>query len=300
MYPRLSDIFQDLFGFSFPLPIYSFGVMVALAVWAAAWFSRKELDRMYAGQLIGSVSIKPASKEKKTKTIKGSPGLIMWDIAVGAVFIGFVGAKFFHILENLDTFARDPTGMLFSRGGFTFYGGLLVATVFVAWYVRRKGLSVPRFADALAPGLMLAYGVGRIGCHLSGDGDWGIASDLTNKPAWLPAWLWNETYPNNILGMDLAGGVYPTPLYEFAAASALFGVLWMARKHAFAPGWLFAVYLIFSGFERIMIEQIRVNNTFGLLGMEVTQAEVISVVLMALGVAGLIYTRRKTVSPSLS
>lgn len=300
MYPRLSDIFQDLFGFSFPIPLYSFGVMVALAVWAAAWFSRKELDRLHANKLIGSVTVKPQTKEKKPKVIKGSPGVIMWDVAVGAVFIGFIGAKFFHILENLDTFAQDPMAMIFSRGGFTFYGGLLVATIFVAWYVRRKGLSVPRFADALAPGLMLAYGIGRIGCHLSGDGDWGIESNLADKPGWVPAWLWNETYPNNILGIDLsAQGVYPTPLYEFAAASALFGALWMMRKHAFAPGWLFSVYLIFSGFERLLIEQIRVNNTFGLFGMDVTQAEVISVFLMVAGIVGLIYTSRKTGRPAL-
>lgn len=291
MYPRLSDLFQDLLGFSLPLPIYSFGAMVALAAGVAAWLSRHELDRLYQAHLIGGIKVK-AERGKKAKL--QSPSVIMWDVAVGAVFIGFAGAKLFHILENLDVFMQDPWGMIFSRGGFTFYGGLLVATLFVVWYVRRKGLSVPRFADALAPGLMLAYGIGRIGCHLAGDGDWGIASDLAAKPSWLPMWLWYETYPNNILGINLSqSGVYPTPLYEFAAASLLFGILWSVRKRRWAAGGLFALYLVFNGLERVLIEQIRVNNTFSLFGFEVTQAEVISVGLMLAGLIGLVITSRK-------
>ena len=150
------------------------------------------------------------------------------------------------------------------------------------------------FADALAPGLMIAYGIGRLGCHLAGDGDWGIASDIALKPDWLPMWLWAETYSNNILGIDLSQNpVYPTPIYEFVACLLLTGILWAVRKHPFRAGWLFSLYLVFNGIERYLIEQIRVNNTFELFGIVLTQAEMISIILFSLGVAGLVrFTRR--------
>lgn len=219
--------------------------------------------------------------------ITASPSYLVGTYVMLAIFVGFVGAKFFHILENLNDFFIAPGEMIFSSGGFTFYGGLVVAAWAIVYYSRRKGLSVGRVADAVAPGLMIAYGIGRIGCHLSGDGDWGIAADIAAKPDWFPMWLWAEDYANNILGRDLsAAPVYPTPIYEFLAASLIFAVLWVMRDHRYRAGWLFFVYLIMSGAERLLIEQIRVNNTFPLFGMEVTQAEVISVILIAIGIVG--------------
>ncbi len=148
--------------------------------------------------------------------------------------------------------------------------------------------------DAGAPALMLGYGIGRVGCHLAGDGDWGIAADLAAKPDFLPMWLWAETYPNNILGMTLpTGGVYPTSVYEFVACSALFGLLWVLRKHSFRAGWLFMVYLFLNGLERFSIEQIRVNRKMDLLGIDITQAELISLVLLVVGLTGTIILMRK-------
>lgn len=296
MYPRISDIFPDLFGFELPIPIYSFGAMVAIAVLTAAWLLRLELDRLYAAGRFPGVHFQAQSKDKKRReTLKEqSPAVLVGTITILAMATGFAGAKLFHILENLPDFSRDPFGMIFASGGFTFYGGLLVAAGALSWYVRKKGLKVWTFADAIAPGLMIAYGIGRIGCHLAGDGDWGIVSNLQLKPEWLPMWLWAETYPNNILNMDLPSpGVYPTPLYELAMAAILFGILWAARKHPFRPGWLFSVYLIFAGIERYLIEKIRVNNVFDVLGLEVTQAEVISVLIIVSGLVGLALTMRK-------
>jgi phosphatidylglycerol---prolipoprotein diacylglyceryl transferase len=297
MYPRLSDVFQDLFGFTLPIPIYSFGAMVAVAVLTATYLTARELNRMYLQGRIAGVRLERQDKSGKKRGSRiGSPAELIGTLTVLAVVLGVAGSKVFHILENLDQFALDPFGMLFSTGGLTFYGGLIVAGVGIAWYVHRRGLAVGAVADATAPGLMLGYGIGRIGCHLAGDGDWGIAANMSLKPDWLPMWLWAETYPNNILGMNIPEpGVYPTPIYEFVMAGLLFAVLWGLRKHPFVNGWLFSLYLVFNGAERILIEQIRVNVEMNFLGLTVTQAEIISVVLIIAGVIGLILTRARRV-----
>lgn len=313
MYPRPLDFLNDLFGINVPIPVYSFGAMVALAAIVAGWMTGRELDRMHAAGLVGSVKV-PGGKDKKgrRKMVEGSPSLIIWNVTVYAMLLGFVGSKLFHILENMGDFARDPLGMIFASGGFTFYGGLLVSAAFVAWYVNRQGVRPARFADAVAPGLMIGYGIGRIGCYLAGDGDWGVCSNLADKPGWLPSWLWSETFPRNLMGpgqepvdviqytagqmqaagmdagvCEVADGVYPTMLYEFAMAAALTGILWAARKHPFAAGWLFSLYLVFNGVERFVIEQIRVNNVGEMFGITATQAEVISVALIVAGVIGM-------------
>jgi phosphatidylglycerol:prolipoprotein diacylglycerol transferase len=306
MYPRLSDLFRDLFGIDFPLPLYSFGLMVAVAILTATWLARKELDRMYAAGIVGPVEMKEPGKNGRTKIVKTSPSAIMWNVMLLAAFFGIVGSKLFHILENLGDFARDPAGMLFSSGGLTFYGGLITAGVAIWYYARSKGVRFGALADAVAPGLMLAYGIGRIGCYLAGDGDWGVCSDLSDKPAFLPDFLWSETFPRNILNRDLLAecgpgfdGVYPTMLYEIAMATALFGVLWMLRKHTHQLGWLFAVYLVLNGLERFLIEQIRVNVVMFEIGdWPVTQAMVIAVVLMLVGAAAVAMTwKRRTPEP---
>lgn len=304
MYPYLSDLFKDFLGIDLPLPIYSFGAMVALGALAAGWLLGKELDRYHAlGRIKGvRVPVENDSSQRKKKgarrraanTALAPPSHIVWTVTMIALASGFAGAKVFHILENLDQFFESPFSMLFSSGGFTFYGGLIVATAVIIWYLRKKDLSPAVFADSLAPGLILAYGIGRIGCHLAGDGDWGIASNIAARPDWMPIWLWAETYDRNILGIDLsAAPVYPTPIYEFVASVIIFAILWSVRKHPFLSGWLFSLYLVFNGIERFLIEKIRVNNVFELFGLEVTQAEVISAILVLLGLFGLFKTTKR-------
>ncbi len=102
------------------------------------------------------------------------PGDRVGEITVIAVIAGLIGAKIFDNLENWSRFVADPVGNLFSRSGLTFYGGLIIATLALWYYFYKSKIRFIDVCDAAAPSLMLAYGIGRIGCHISGDGDWGI------------------------------------------------------------------------------------------------------------------------------
>ncbi len=161
--------------------------------------------------------------------------------------------------------------------------------------------------DSSAPALMLAYGVGRLGCHFAGDGDWGI-DNLDPKPDWLsflPDWAWAYHYPHNVIsagipieGCDgphcymLENPVFPTPLYEAVICVGLFGVLWMIRnKVRFDPGIFFCIYLILNGMERFFIEKIRINSEYYIAGIKITQAEIISVMLALTGIIGILFIR---------
>jgi prolipoprotein diacylglyceryltransferase len=237
------------------------------------------------------------------------PYQLVGNFTMVAAVAGLLGAKIFHNLENISEFAEDPVDALLSFSGLTMYGGLIVGGIAILIYSAKNNVPPIHFADACAPGLMLAYGTGRVGCHIAGDGDWGIVNKLS-KPEWLsafPDWLWSYTYPHNVLGegvpipgcegshcMMLPEPVFPTPLYESIICIGLFFVLWQLRKFITVPGILFCVYLILNGVERFFIEKIRVNTQYHIFGHGITQAEIISVCLVLLGVAGLIIFRRKT------
>jgi prolipoprotein diacylglyceryltransferase len=246
-------------------------------------------------------------------------GTITLVAAVG----GVLGAKFFHLLEypeEMVAFFTAPSLQGF-LGGLTIYGGLIVGGVAVAVYARRHGIRFLHLADATAPGLMLAYGIGRIGCQVSGDGDWGIPNP-NPKPDWLswaPDWAWSYSFPNNVnavmgprpsgyvgkriteadpwpifegFGTYLDPGVYPTSLYETIMATLVFAFLWSMRKRWKVPGTLFAVYLMFNGTERFWIEKIRVNAPMEFMGMTMTQAELIAVVIFLSGLGLLAFLHR--------
>lgn len=264
---------------------------------------------------------KPIEKEEKTTAADhvGTMTLI-------AAAFGFLGAKLFHILENFGSFLENPGDMIFSFSGLTMYGGLILGSVAVLYYAHKKKYGILHVMDACAPGLFLAYGVGRLGCHVSGDGDWGIVNTAP-KPGWLnwaPDWFWSYDYPNNVNGtcvpndLDpkymeapwslqtifcdpprLVEPVYPTPLYEAIICIALFGVFWALRRRFITPGFMFACYMIFNGLERFFIELIRVNTTLFTIGsFRVTQAEFIAFSLVTLGVAFAIWTKKRKQPPT--
>lgn len=115
---------------------------------------------------------KLAKPEKRT--IRVWPHERVGDITIMAAVAGFLGAKIFDNLENWDRFIQNPIANLLSPSGLTFYGGLICATIAILWYAKRKNIGLLHLCDAAAPALMLSYATGRIGCQVSGDGDWGI------------------------------------------------------------------------------------------------------------------------------
>lgn len=268
----------------------------------------------WAGLILGAVLFFLKWKEKNLLRLKEPEQrkLRIWPhdrvprmIILAAVW-GFIGAKIFHILEHFQEFLLAPASMLLSPGGLTYFGGLLFATLAIWWYAKRWKIDIWHLNDAAAPALMLSYAIGRIGCQVSGDGDWGIVNTSPTKVSWLPDWFWSYTYPNNIAGAgrpipgcsgpycyELAQGVYPTPFYETIICLILFGVLMYCRKRLKAPGALFSIYLIFAGTERFFIEKIRVNEQFEFLGIVTTQASFIAVLLIITGVLLFIWRKKQ-------
>ena len=266
---------------------------------------------LLGGLLISGIALYLKWKENQ-KTILAIPKEIektvhpfelVGNITMIAAISGIIGAKIFHNLENFDTFLADPIGQLMSFSGLTFYGGLIAGAISVIWYAKKYQINIKHLIDSAAPALMLAYGVGRIGCQMSGDGDWGI-DNLTPKPEWmsfLPDWMWSYNFPHNVINagipiegctgnfcMQLANPVWPTAFYEVLMSITIFGILWAMRKHIKVPGALFFIYLAFNGIERFFIEKVRINTEYNILG-GITQAEIISFCLVLTGIIGATY-----------
>lgn len=251
---------------------------------------------------------KPKSEETEIRPHQLTPTFVM----IAAVS-GIIGAKLFDVFENFSSFLADPIGTLFSFQGLTFYGGLIVATITLIWYAHKNKIPWVILADAAAPALLLAYAVGRLGCQFSGDGCWGL-ENLNPKPGWLaflPDWAWAYDFPHNVIkeGIPihncsgqychaLENPVYPTSLYESTLSLVFFGIIWAVRKRIFIPGLIFSIYLIMNGTARFLIEKIRVNPPYDIFGLQLTQAEIISSLLILAGISGIIYFVRTKRRPT--
>lgn len=257
-----------------------------------------------AGFLLYHRFAKPTQHQSNEATsLVVHPKTLVSNMTMVAAFAGILGAKLFHNLENLDEFMIDPIGALLSFSGLTWYGGLILATVSLYYYSKKYKVPFILLVDTSVLPLLIGYALGRMGCQLSGDGDWGIVN-LAAKPDFLsfvPDWMWAYRYPHNVINdgipipgcvgshcMQLAEPVYPTPLYESMMSFAAFGFFWMIRKRVVIPGLLFAYYLIFNGAERFLIELIRVNTEYNIMG-GVTQAQIISTLLF---ITGIVYAVR--------
>ncbi len=243
------------------------------------------------------------------------PHQLVGNMTIIAAVSGLLGAKIFHNLENWDEFMFDPIDAIFSFSGLTMYGGLIVGSFSVIYYGRKNNIAVAHLIDSAAPAIMLGYAVGRIGCQVAGDGDWGI-TNTSPKPNWLswaPDWMWAYDYPNNVNGVGdalpncfderfcthLVPPVFPTPFYETVMCLILFFVLWKIRTRITIPGVFFSIYLIFNAIERFAIESIRVNTLYHIGNFSFTQAQLISTLLFILGIVGVIYFKKQAKKETL-
>lgn len=204
--------------------------------------------------------------------------MVFW-AALGGIF----GARLLYILANFNGFLADPTSYIFTAAGFVFYGGLIGGFLAVVFYLRKHSLPFFKMADLVAPSLALGYGVGRIGCHLAGDGDYG---GPTNLP-------WSFSYNLGVVATEPGVMVHPSPVYESVAA-LLIAVLLVKLASKWTktnPGRLFGLYLILMSVERFLVEFVRVEPKvlFGL-----SQAQVIAPFLLAFGLF-FFYRRNKLV-----
>lgn len=134
------------------------GIMMAIILVAIKWYDKN----------------KQKLKTPERRTVRIWPHDRVGDIVIISLIFGILGAKLFDNFEHWDEFMADPIGKLFSVSGLTFYGGLILAAIAVCWFAYRKGIKINHLVDSAAPCLMIAYAVGRIGCQVAGDGDWGI------------------------------------------------------------------------------------------------------------------------------
>lgn len=231
-----------------------------------------------------------------------------WNLLVIAIISALIGSKVFDILDNFNSFLSHPARSLLSFNGLAFYGGFIVTVIVLMWYVKIIKLDWRHVIDSTAPVIMIGYAVGRLGCHFSGDGCWGIVNTLTQPHwlAWVPDWLWASDYPHNVANQGVAipgchgpncrvlvEPVFPTSLYESIISFVSFGFLWIMRKKIKAPVVLFGLFMILNGTERFFIEKIRVNHKYNFLGMHLTQAEIISAFLILIGIGVMIYFSKR-------
>lgn len=265
-----------------PIKIYSYGLMLGI------------------GFLLGSYIL---SREFKRKGI--DPNLAS-NITIIALVFGIAGAKVLYLIENWNLFIKAPVDMIFSAGGLTWYGGFILGITAIYLYVRAKKVPVLNVLDALGVALILAYGVARLGCHFSGDGDYGFPTDLpwgtnyeegTYPPSRAFAIFPEVTskYPGGVVPDNTP--CHPTPVYEMLLGVIGFVFMWKYfRKQHYPDGMLFAIYLVMSSVFRFSIEFLRLNPR---LYLGLSEAQLIGVVLFLVGVVWILKLSRKT-SPATS
>jgi phosphatidylglycerol---prolipoprotein diacylglyceryl transferase len=201
----------------------------------------------------------------------GKPPDWAYEVIFASALGGIVGARLDFIAENYDSVKNDLLGNIFTGSGIVWYGGAIGGAIAVGIWGWRRGLFNAYLLDLAAVPLSVGYAVGRIGCQVSGDGDYGKAWDGP----------WAMAYPNGT--EPTTQTVHPTPIYETLAMGLVAYLLWRLRDR-FQPGILFSIYLILAGTERFLVEFIR-RNEHVLLGL--TQAQLISLAMIAGGAAWL-------------
>src|SRR5271166_1094637 len=209
----------------------------------------------------------------------GRPTEWAYEIVFAALIGGLVGSRAYFVIEHFETTRHDLLGSVFSGSGLVWYGGAIGGAIAVIGWMRWRGVLELRMLDACATALALGYAIGRIGCQVSGDGDYGIRSSLP----------WAMGYPHGTLPTPPGVRVQPTPIYETVTMCLLAYLLWQLRDRV-RPGVVFALYLVGSGLERFLVEFIRRNKEV-LVGLTAAQLE--SLVLCAVGLTWLVVMLRR-------
>lgn len=231
MYPTLFTVFG--------LPIQSYGVSKVLAVLAAIFLLGREFRRF------------------------GWDKPVATNLVVATTLAGFLGAKLYYLAEHVGSLTLHD----FGGSGFTWYGGFLAGLVVFVVMARRHGLPLGHLAAVSAVPVSVAYGIGRLGCLLAGDGTYGTPTDLP----------WGMSFPNGTVPTLVP--VHPTPLYEAIAAFAIAGLLWSVRRR-WRPATIVGSYAVLSGIARLLVEFVRINDEV-LLGL--TQPQLWSIALVIAG-----------------
>lgn len=237
MYPVLFHVFG--------IPIEAFWATVFLGFAASLLLVRSELIRF------------------------GRDSGAAYDLILWAYVGGFIGARLLLVVTAWDQFRQDPFEHLFSGSGWVWQGGVIGGAVAVAWKSRRLGIPLGEVADFAGPALAIGQAIGRLGCQLSGDGDYGV-------PTTLP---WGMSYPHGVV--PTTDRVHPTPIYEMIGCLLIFAWLWRRRRASRGSGALFGDYLILSGGLRFAVEFVRRNPA---VALGLTLAQWVSLVGIAIGV----------------
>lgn len=264
-----------------PITVYSYGLMMALGFVAADLVIASECRRR-------DISPDYASS------------LVIW-----AALAGLAGARLWDIWDNFPIYMQHPWSVVFSGSGFVWYGGLVGGAIAVYIVARRYGVAFLTTADMAALGVLIGHAFGRMGCLLSGDGDWGL-------PTRMP---WGMAYPNAIVGWNadtvlklnargqLVSGyspgvrVHPTPIYEAVLYVAIFVLLWSIRKRAGVEGRIFYLFLILAGAARFAVEFWRINPRV-LWGL--TEYQLFSILMTAAGTIAFLFTLNRKPEAALA
>ncbi len=227
---------------------YSFGLMAALALIVP-----------------GLTLVRPLVRRR------GAPAEFAYELIVAAALGGFIGARLYFMAENWAVTKADLWGVAFGGIGFTWYGGLIGGFVAVVIWSLIRRLPLDIVANAMAPAVAMGYAIGRVGCQLAGDGDYGRPSDLP----------WAMGYPQGTVPTPPGVTVHPTPIYEIIAMAFVVWILWrLATRYDKSGWWTFGWFLVLSGFERFLVEFVRRNPEW-LAGL--TQPQWVSIASVAIG-----------------
>ncbi len=257
-----------------PFTVYSYGLMMALGFLAADGVLALECKR-----------------QGITKDYASS--LIVW-----AAIAGIVCARLLDVFNNFSAYLSDPKTIVLSGSGFVWYGGMIGGIIAVYLVARHYKIRFLKTADMAAPALAVGQAIGRLGCQLSGDGDWGLPSKLP----------WAMSYPHAIVGWNsytvlklgpnhqLVSGyfpgvrVHPAPVYETILYLGVFAILWGLRKKGMVPGRIFYLYLMLAGASRFAVEFVRINPR--VLG-GLSEAQLIAIAMMVIGAIAWVLSREK-------